>query len=150
MNHLTKLFLLVGLISQPALARHRPDLGEQGKGGGPGGELKEALKSLDLTDEQKSKIKEIRKASGESNKEARNALKEGRKGLEEAMKGDAKKADLLSKFDSLQGLRTKLARGRFEMMLGVREILTPEQRQKFRSFMEEHKGRRFGKEAEQD
>ncbi len=148
MNHFTKLslILVVALLgSQPALARHhRPELKEHGEGGGPGGELQAALQALNLTDEQKNKIKELRKASGEANKETRNALKEGRKALEEAM-GDAKKADLLAKFDSLAGLRAKLSRARFEMMLSVREILTPEQRQKFRSFMESHKGKRFGK-----
>jgi periplasmic protein CpxP/Spy len=147
------LFLALTLsLVQPAFAKPKeapkgPEAGERGeeaeeKGEGPGRGFKEALNGLNLTDEQKAKIKELRKGGKEAHKETRESLREGRKALEEAMKGDAKKEDILAKYDALQTLRNKMGRARFEMMLAVREILTPEQRQKFRGFMEKHHGRR--------
>ena len=136
--------LLIGFAQTPALAR---------PGGGPGGALKEVLKSLNLTDEQKEKIKAIRQAGKEANKELRESLKEGRKSLKDLMTGDGKKEEILAKFDSLQGSRNKMARARFEQMISVRDVLTPEQRVKFRAFLDKHAGRfmkRQGPESEEN
>lgn len=152
MSQLIKLSLslLLGLaVAQPALAKgpkNQPDPKEHDSeaGEGPAHGFKEALKSLNLSDEQKSKIKELRKSGKEAHKELRTSLQEGRKAMEELMKSEAKTDAILLKFDSLQTLRNKMDRARFEMMLSVREILTPEQRQKFRGFMDSHKGRRGG------
>lgn len=126
------LTLLALGLSQPALAR--------GPGGGRGGMWKAALEKLGLSAEQKDKIKAIRKSRESANKETREALKEARKSMEEAVKGDASKSDLLAKFESLQTLRNKMGRQRFDMILEVREVLTPEQRKNFRSMLEQHHG----------
>ncbi len=111
-------------------------------GQGPGHGLREALKSMDLTEEQRNKIKEIRKAGKEASKEIRSALKTGRKTMEDLMKSHANKDEIISKFESIQTMRNKMARARFDMMLAVREILTPEQRQKLSAFLDSPKGRR--------
>lgn len=158
MNSFKKLslpLLLALAVAQPALARGKhgpkgPEAESFGDGEGPGHALREALKSLDLSEEQKTKLKDLRKSATEAHKEVRTALKDGRKAMEDLMKSDAKKEEILSKFEALQTLRNKMARARFEMMLAIRDILTPEQRQKFRGFMESHRGHRFEKDKEQD
>lgn len=125
--------------SRPALARG---------GGGGGAHLKKVLEELNLTDEQKTKIKEVREGHGKAMKQSRASLKEARQAMEEAVKSDASKGDLLKKFESLQELRNKMGKARFEMILAVREILTSEQRQKFGSTFKEGMGRRHKERAE--
>lgn len=138
-RHLTWLLTLAFTLglSRPLLAKARA-------GGGP---LKEALAALKLTEEQKNKIKEIRKSSKDANQETHEALKAGRKAMQELMTGDGKKDEILAKFDSLQSQRNKMARARFEMMLAVRDVLTPDQRKQFREFLQSHSGvgKRFKK-----
>jgi periplasmic protein CpxP/Spy len=128
------LFVAVA-VAQPAFA----GAGHKAHFGG-GKAFREALKSLNLSAEQKEKIASIRKSGKEANKEARAALMDARKKGDELLKSDAKKEELVAHFESTQTLRNKLAKARFEMMLAVRDVLTPEQRQKFRAFLESHKG----------
>lgn len=125
--------------------------------GGPGGgHLRKVLAELNLSEEQKAKIKEVRESHGKSMKESRSALRDARKAMEEAVKIDASRSDLLKKFESLQALRNKMGQARFEMILAVREILTPEQRQKFRAAFQNfgrhhrHGGEGKGEEKEED
>ena len=138
----TNLTWILTLAFLMGLTHSSLSLAKAKEGGGGRGPLAEALKGLNLTEEQKTKIKEIRKSSKEASKEARDSLKDGHKALKDLMTGDGKKEEILSKFDSLQTLRSKMARSRFEMRRAVRDVLTPEQRKSFRAFLESHAGGR--------
>ena len=49
---------------------------------------------------------------------------------------------LRQQHQAMQDLRQQLGNSRFESMLEVREILTPEQRQKMADMMAQHRGKR--------
>ncbi|MCO5144206.1 MAG: Spy/CpxP family protein refolding chaperone [Oligoflexia bacterium] len=90
------------------------------------------MSELNLTSEQKDKMKEIRSKNKDAIKAQREEMKSAREALEEAMKGNASDGDIRSKFEKVQAVQQKLAKDRFENVLAIRAILTPEQRAKFR------------------
>lgn len=91
----------------------------------------EAMKELNLTSEQQAKMKELNQKKHDELGSKRNAMKQAREDLHNALKGTAPDADVRQKFESLQKLQDEFARARFEHVLAVRAVLTPEQREKF-------------------
>ena len=55
---------------------------------------------------------------------------------------NASEEQLRKQHQNIQGLRQQLGNNRFETMLQVREILTPEQRTQMAELMEQKRGRR--------
>ena len=55
---------------------------------------------------------------------------------------DASEEQLRQQHQNIQGLRQQLGNNRFETMLQVREILTPEQRTQMAELIEQKRGRR--------
>ncbi len=104
------------------------------KGGG-----KEAFKELNLTDDQKSKMKELRKASKNEMKVLRQTMKDRREKLAQSMAGKASDDELKKDFASLQEAKAKWESAKFDQRLKMRKVLTEEQRAKFASFMNEKK-----------
>lgn len=94
--------------------------------GGPGG--KGLLSKVNLSEEQRKKIKEIREKAKADVTPKREALKAARAAFHQAMGPESSDADVLAKFDDFQGKRRDLARAKLERMLAVRAVLTPEQR----------------------
>lgn len=103
------------------------------------------FKDLDLTKEQKQKLEAMRADSKDDRKDNREAMKTARKALAEAAKGDASEAQLRTLFNSLQDLHKKNATARFEKLLKIRAILTPEQRKKIKMHKFGGPGNRGGK-----
>lgn len=96
------------------------------------GRMKEIAAELNLTAEQKEKMKEINKDRKEVLSPKRKAMKEARESLETSLKG-ADSADVVKqKFAALQKAQSEFASARFEKVLAAREVLTPEQRSKFK------------------
>jgi periplasmic protein CpxP/Spy len=104
--------------------------GHRGKGRGHGkGQGRGLMKDLNLSAEQRQKIKEIRESSRSKNQSLKESMKTQREALKSALKdSNSSNAQLKSLFEAIQGTRKTLAASRFESMLAVREILTPEQR----------------------
>jgi periplasmic protein CpxP/Spy len=105
---------------------------------------KRMIKELKLTEEQVAKIKKLHeenKPNDESFRANRAKLKEAHEALRTAMHSDAPVAELRAKFEAVQALQMKcedrqaMAKQRFEEVLAIREILTPEQRKQFRGMM---------------
>jgi Spy/CpxP family protein refolding chaperone len=129
-NFMVLITILLGLsvISQPLMAK-------------PGkGHFKKMMKKLELTAEQKEKMKVLRKNNPDM-KAKRAEMREVRKKFKEALSSDASKGELTKLHNELQSKKTEIAKIRFEKMLSIREILTPEQRKIFQE-MRQKRGKK--------
>ena len=95
---------------------------------------------LGLTEAQQADIKKIRKAARDQSKPIREQLRTNRKALGEAVKaGDTTKIDTLAtQQGNLQGQLVAIGAN---TRLDVKNVLTPEQQQKWTSFQEKRKAR---------
>lgn len=123
------MFLSLSLISNMALAdRGMRERGEFFK------------KELNLNDEQLEKVREIRKENHPQIKESRAQFKKLKAEFKEAMKDPkTSSSDLMAKFETFQKARDEFHRLRFSAMLKMREIMTPQQIEKFQKLKKEHR-----------
>ncbi|NMG09129.1 Spy/CpxP family protein refolding chaperone [Brasilonema sp. UFV-L1] len=89
------------------------------------------LKDLNLTPQQMEQIKTIRTQSKDQIAQKRQALRQAQEELKALMAGTASKDQLRDKYNQLRALRQELADVQFNNTLAIREVLNPEQRQKF-------------------
>lgn len=102
------------------------------QGTAPQGGGRRILEELNLTAEQKSKINEYRERDKEAFKAKREAVQNARRKLEEAMDNPAAgEEELKNLFSEVAKARSEVEAARFESMLNIRALLTPEQRKKF-------------------
>lgn len=100
------------------------------------GSLKKIKEKLDLTDEQKTKLKDMQATYGkEAMKKKHHDMEQVQKDLEELLKSDASDEKVREKFAALQKIQEDFAKTRFERILHIRSILTPEQRTKFKNMI---------------
>jgi len=89
------------------------------------------VKELDLSEEQKKQlkaIKEKKKARKETKKANRNKIKDLRLQLQAGFKSSKSSSELRSIHKQIKAIHTQLQEERFETLLEIREVLTPEQR----------------------
>ena len=121
--------------------------GRAGKGGGRHGRAHgqmfgRAAELIGLTDEQRTRIEEIRKADGEAHKAARSNVAEKRRSLEEAMVADpVSQATVDSLILELSAAQTEMMRLSTGTRMKVMQVLTPEQRTKLKEARSAYKGR---------
>jgi len=120
MKNLLAVALLVTFVAPASFA----------KGGGHKAH-KKIFKKLDLTDEQKKSLETMRKEQGDSMKALRQKKKTLRESMDSALIGDASEAKLRGIHSELTTLQTQIKTKRFEKMLKIRNILSPEQRKTF-------------------
>lgn len=120
---LTALVSLTGVAN--AEARDESKVGRRGK-------MKEMAAELNLTADQKAKMKEINKDRREVLQPKRKAMREAKEALEASLKGADSTDTVKQKFAALQKAQSNFATARFDKVLAVREVLTPEQRAKFK------------------
>ena len=116
---------------------------KEGREGGHGhhgkhfyGNLKKIKEQLNLTDEQKTKLKDMKATHGkEVMKKKQEAMEQAHKDLKEALKSDASDETIREKFAALQKVQEDFAKTRFEHILLIRSVLTPEQRTKFKTLI---------------
>lgn len=100
------------------------------------GSLKKVKDQLNLTEEQKKKLQDMHATYGkEAMKKKHDAMDKAQDELEAALKSDATDEKIREKFVALQKIQEEFATIRFEKILVVRSILTPEQRTKFKSLI---------------
>jgi periplasmic protein CpxP/Spy len=115
--------------------------------GGPGGHgdrkgrMMEMMKDLNLTPEQQKKMKEVNEQKHAVMQEKRKAMQAAREDLHNTLKGTASDDEAKKKFEVLEKAQDEFARARFDHVLAVRGILTPEQRTKFHDKMKDKMGR---------
>ena len=100
------------------------------------------MSELNLTAEQQTKMKALKESSKAGLKDKKKAMRAAREDLGNALKGTASDADVRKKFEALSKLQDEFAKARFEHVLAVRAILTPEQRAKFHEMKGKIEGRR--------
>ncbi|MEH1874482.1 Spy/CpxP family protein refolding chaperone [Nostoc sp.] len=89
------------------------------------------LKDLNLTSQQLQKIKEIRNQSKQQIAQKSEEIRLGQEELHDLIAGTATKEQVRAKYNQIKLVKQQLADTKFENTLAIREILNPEQRQKF-------------------
>ena len=134
------------LLAESAFGQFAGFGGGGGRGKGPGGKGRIGMRGammaefLELTEAQKADIKKIRTASRDQSKPIRQQLRSSRKALHEAVKaGETAKIDTLAtEHGKLQGQLVAIGA---KTRVDVKNVLTPEQQQKWTSFQEKRKAR---------
>lgn len=89
------------------------------------------FKELNLSEEQKEKLKEIKKTDREDLQALRQSKRELRKQLQEAMKSGTSDEELRKLNNELRQAEAEFKELKFEKILKIRAILNKEQREKF-------------------
>lgn len=116
-----------------------PMMMSQGMGGNPEmgpGEGDRWLADLNLSDAQRQQIKSIREQYQPQMETNRTAVQAAREDLRQLMGSTASDSELRQKHNQLQNLMQQGGTLRFESMLAIRNVLTPEQREQAATFME--------------
>lgn len=100
------------------------------------------FKELGLSSEQMDKVKSLRKEDKGSGKEIRKSIKEKREQIKKAFASSASDSDLRALHEDIKKLRLQKDDARFEKMLKIRSILTPEQRVKFQELKSKNRSRK--------
>lgn len=93
------------------------------------------LQQLNLTSEQHQQIKQIHRQYKQQIQQKKNAIAKLQQQLSDMMVGNEPVEVLRAKNQQLSLLRQEISTLRFESMLATREILTLQQRQKFRELV---------------
>ena len=104
--------------------------------GGPHGKKRMhrqgVMKELNLTQEQRQKMRELRQQHRAGMKGLRSQMRQARESMKKAFQENSSEGQLRTLHNKLMDLQKSVATKRFENLLEVRKILTPEQRKKFR------------------
>ncbi|OFZ28292.1 MAG: hypothetical protein A2622_04105 [Bdellovibrionales bacterium RIFCSPHIGHO2_01_FULL_40_29] len=111
----------------PAVAKS-----DQRPGFGEGKFIEHMTKKMDLTPEQQEKIKALPGDDSDAMKAKRESMRAAQEDLEQAMKGAASDDEVRVKFANLEKLQAEFAKARFDKILAIRAILTPEQKEKLK------------------
>lgn len=122
-----------GDTSEPA----RGDRGKRGWG-------EKWQEQLNLNADQKAQIKQIRDQAKSDSQSLRQQMRAAFEKQQSLMAGNASDDQIRQQHREVQALRQQAAERRFDTMLKIRQVLTPEQRTKAAQLMKEHRGRRHG------
>ena len=138
---ITILTLLLAFEANAFGANKRGRHGERGKG------MAKMLKQLDLTDEQKVKLKDHRESNKDNKKELRSKIKASKEKMKNAFKSNASDSELRNIHNEIKNLKSEMADARFEKMLFIRGVLTKEQRAKLDKMKEKRRENRKNRRA---
>lgn len=100
----------------------------------------ELAEQLKLTDQQKSELEKIASSNKENIEDLYAQLRTNYKELKEEMKDpNSTREEILSVYDQVKSTHTELGRAKIEMLLDMREVLSPEQITTLADIMEQHK-----------
>ena len=94
------------------------------------------FQQLNLTPQQRHRIRQIRRQYQTEIFRLKEDLRVARQELAQMMSGTDSAAVIRAKHTQIERFRQKLGGLHFESMLATREILTPQQRQKFAEILE--------------
>ena len=119
--------------------KHGDKRGMKGMRGG----IDRLVQQLDLTSEQSEQIEAIEEQSETENQALFEQLQTNRQEMQSLLTSNADSEQLRANHQQGQNLRQELGDNRFETMLEIREVLTPEQRTQMAELMAQRRGRRF-------
>lgn len=109
------------------------------------------MRELNLTDAQKTQMKQIRDSYRERTATLRNDLRARRQELRQSNQGGTFNESLTAqKLADMSGLRAKLMGERFKLRQEMLAVLTPEQKTKLEQLREQFKSRRADRHARHD
>ena len=107
-----------------------------------GQKREEIHKKLGLTPEQESKLKANREEHHSEMEKLHEQIKAKKEELKQALdQPTVDEAKVRALHNEMKELKSQMEDGRFNGILEVRKILTPEQFEKFKKLKEEHKGK---------
>jgi Spy/CpxP family protein refolding chaperone len=134
--------LLPQAIAQNTEEQRRPDRGKA-----------RLIQELNLTPEQTQQIQAIQNQYQDQISQRRQAVRQARQELLDLMAGTASEAQVREKYRQVETLKQQASQTRFDSMLAMREVLTPEQRRQFAERMqnrrENYKNRQMDRGEEQ-
>ncbi|WP_072623154.1 Spy/CpxP family protein refolding chaperone [Spirulina major] len=135
----------------------------QGQGRGPGGDMQgrgpgsdrgpgmdqtppmlRFAEQLGLSDAQRSEIEAIHSQAKADSEAMRTQMQAAHEQMQTLMASDATDAALRQRHDQMQALHQEMGDRRFETMLAIRNVLTPEQRAQMQELKENRMGRQDG------
>lgn len=120
------------LDTEQLLAQRRTDPKAKGGQG-------RILQQLNLTQQQQQQLQAIKQKYQAKMESLGENIKTARQDLQRMMAGTASTKEIRSKHQQLVSLYEQMGNLRFESMLEMREILTPDQRRKFAQLMEQNR-----------
>jgi Spy/CpxP family protein refolding chaperone len=106
------------------------------------GEMRKILQQLDLSEEQRSQLKEVRKDRPKQGQGDRQKMKELRGLMKAKFASDASEADLRNLHTQLKTMKVEKQEKRFNSLMKIRNILTLEQRVRFQELKPKRKRKR--------
>ncbi|WLT37095.1 Spy/CpxP family protein refolding chaperone [Synechocystis sp. B12] len=103
------------------------------------------MESLDLTNSQKQQLEAIRQKYQGQMQSLSEQMRTSQNELRTLMSGNGSDSEIRAKHNQVANLRQQLGELRFNSMLESRQVLTPEQRQKFSQLMQERRNNRQGR-----
>lgn len=124
--------LLLSLGGTIFLSQAHPLLSQAASPGPPPakvrGDRTQLLQNLDLTQEQLEQLQTVRQRYQNQISQNAQALRQARQELQGLMAGTSPESEIRRKFRQVQSLDQRVDELRFESMLAMRQVLTPEQR----------------------
>lgn len=105
------------------------------------------LKQLDLSDDQKQKLKEFRKEKKEDRKSHKGDMKAMHEKMKQAFISGKSEAELKTLHNEIKAQKIEKMDKRFEHMMKIRSVLTQEQRAKFFELQHSMRGKHRGKKG---
>jgi periplasmic protein CpxP/Spy len=97
------------------------------------------LQELNLSPDQLKQLQAVRQQYDGQLSQKAQSLKQARQEMVQLMAGTATDQELRTKFDQIEALHQDVTKLRFESMLAMRSVLTPEQRQQFAQKMQQQR-----------
>lgn len=98
------------------------------------------LRDLNLSQAQLQQIQQIRTKYKDQLQRDRDAMRQEQQKLRDLMAGNANDGDIKAQYQNVTKARLQLADAQFNSMLEMRNVLNPEQRQKFADHMKQQRG----------
>ncbi|MEL7035718.1 MAG: Spy/CpxP family protein refolding chaperone [Cyanobacteria bacterium J06592_8] len=106
------------------------------------GDTEQLLEQLKATPEQKQKMENIRAQYQEQISQHQQLVRQAQQQLHELLSSNASQSQIRQKYQELTRLQQDMSQLHFEIILEVREVLTPEQRREFADILERRRQNR--------
>ena len=116
-------------IAQNTEAQRRPNRGKE-----------QLIQELNLTPQQTQQIQTIQNQSQDQISQRKQAVRQARQELFELMAGTASESQVRQKYRQVETLKQQVSEIRFDSILAMREVLTPQQRRQFAEKMQNRRG----------